>query len=182
MRWRHTRLFALGVLVALGNCGGLDNFEIHEDATAVIPGGTLLDQLASDAGFDGFLNMDVDQSQELKNQGVRKNQIDSLKLKQLTLEITQPAGQDFTFLESLEFFIEAAGLPRKRIASGGPFASGATRVELAVDDVELKPYATAESMNVTTQVTGRRPPQETTVKAALTFGVDVDVLGAACGG
>lgn len=169
-------------LFALLNCGGLDTFELREESSARIDGGTLLEQFVGDLGFGSLLNLDVTESEELKNQGVERHQIDSVRLTSLALTITDPpSGQDFTFLESLEFYVEAPGLPRQRIARGGPFPAGATRVELAADDLELAPYAAAESMRVTTAVTGRRPRQDTTVLAELALTVDVDVSGAACG-
>ena len=180
---RRSRLAVVGlVLLAPLCCGGLDTFDISEESTTTVEAGTLLEQLAGDLGFGGFLNMDVSQSEELKNQGVEKEDIDSVRLASLVLEITDPpADQDFGFLESLEVFVEAAGSPRARIARGGPFPAGARRVELAVDEVELEPYATAEAMSVTAEVTGRRPDRATTVKATMELRVDVDVTGVACG-
>ena len=172
----------LVVLAALGACGGLDTFDIAESSAATIQGASILEQIVGDVGFGGFLNMDISQSEEFKNQGVEKNQIDSVRLKTLTLTITNPpSGQDFTFLESLKFYAEAEGLARTLIATGGPFAAGSSSVGLDVEDVELAPYASAPSMNVTTEATGRRPGQDTTVDAAIVLTVDANVSGAVCG-
>lgn len=179
---RLPRALVASALLALLCCGDLDRFEVAEESTATLPGATLLERLAGDVGFGGFLDMDLRESQELRNQGVEPHQIDSVRLSELSLSVAAPSGQDFTFLESLEFYVESAGLPRRRIARGGPFAAGAGRVDLELDDVELAPYAAAESMSITTEATGRRPPQSTTINAALRLQIDVDVTGAACGG
>jgi hypothetical protein len=183
MGWRSIRAAGLGALLALLCCGGLDTFVVTEKASAVIPGASLFEQLAGDFGFGDFLDMDLSQNQELKNQGVEKGQLDSVRLISLALTVVEPAsGQDFGFLEELRFYVETEGLPRLLIASGGPFPAGASRVELNLADVDMEPYATAPAMKVTTEATGRRPRQQTTIEAELQLEVDVDVSGVACGG
>src|SRR3954468_16655570 len=98
----RTRIFLLGVfLTVLVTCGGssVTRISVSQTASANIPGATLLESLAGDVGFGGLANFDISQSQELKNQGVKKEQISSVKLTSLTLTVTSPAnGQDFTFL------------------------------------------------------------------------------------
>jgi hypothetical protein len=183
MSFKTFRTCAMGALLALLCCGGMDTFDVAEEASATIEGASLFEQLAGDMGFGSFLNMDISQSQELKNQGVEKNQIDSVKLTTLTLTIADPpSGQDFSFLQELSFFVEAEGLPRKLIASRTSFPSGETSVAMTIEDVELAPYATAPSMNISAEVNGRRPSHQTTIKADMSLKVDVNVSGVACGG
>lgn len=170
-------------LIGLITCDSVDNFTITESSTTTIEGATLLEQLVGDLGFGGFLNMDVSQNEELKNQGVERNQIDSVFVQSLTLTITDPPdGQDFTFIESLAFYVEAPGLDRKLIASGGPFEAGLKTVGMNVENVDLADYAAAESMDITTEVDGRRPDNTTTIRADIVLDVDVNVGGALCGG
>jgi hypothetical protein len=133
--------------------------------------------------FAGFDNFDITQNASLKNQGVSKDQIDSAKMFKVEMKVISPAsGQDFTFINSLKFFVEAPGLPRALLASGGPFPANATTVELDLEDVELKPYVTAESMDITTESSGQKPRQDTTIEATIGLDVDVNVGGAICGG
>lgn len=176
------RAVAFSLLFACTTCDGIDNFQVDETSRAVIPGATLLEQLTS-VPFAGFGNIDLSQNTDLKNQGATKDNIDSVKISALSMTVVAPAsGQDFTFLTSLKFYVESPGQPRLLIASGGPFPEGASKVELTLEDVDLKPYATAETMSITTEANGRRPPQETTVDAAISLDVDVNVGGALCGG
>ena len=174
-------------LLTLITCGDqIDNFTITEEASTTVSRASVLESLAEvllgDLGFGNFLNIDLVQNETLANQGVERHQIDSVKIDSLILEITEPAsGQDFEFLEEIEFFVQADGLESRRIASGGPFASGLERVGLNVDDVELAPYVTADSMDITTRVTGRRPQRETTIKGTMELGVDVSLTGVLCG-
>jgi hypothetical protein len=179
---KNVRLLATGAVLTLLCCGGIDNFDVTEESTTTIPGASLFEQLAGDMGFGSFMTMDLSQSEELKNQGVEKSQIDSARLTALTLTVTEPAdGQDLTFMESLKFFVEAQGLERRLIASGGPFPAGENQVELALEDVDLAPYAVAPTMKVTAEVSGRRPKQQTSILARMTLNVDVNVSGVACG-
>jgi hypothetical protein len=179
-RWRSSLLvFFLPIAIT---CGGLDNFLIEEQSRAVIQSGSLLEQFAGAAGFGEFATVDITQNQSLQNQGVERHQIDSVKILSLTMTIVDPQGEDFTFLDSIEFFVEADGLPKVSIATGGPFPSGASTVELTIPDQDLADYAASESMNITTEARGRRPDQDTTIDANLMLDVDVNVEGAACGG
>lgn len=164
-------------------CSDLDNFQIEQKSSAQIPGQTPLEQLLGSVSFAGFDNFDITQNAELKNQGVTKDQIDSVKLSRVTMTVRSPeSGQDFTFITSLRFFVESPGLPRALIATGGPFPANAQVVELDLEDVELAPYAAADTMNITTESTGQKPRQDTTIEAAIGLDVDVNVGGAICGG
>jgi hypothetical protein len=96
------------------------------------------------------------------------------------LRVVDPPGQDLSFVDEVEFFVEAEGLERRRIASGGPFAEGETSAALVRDDVQLAAYAAAPALSITAEATGQRPPEETTVEAVVRLSVDVNVTGAAC--
>jgi hypothetical protein len=177
---RNVVVFLL--ISVLVTCGGLTRVSATQTATATIPGGSLLDVVTGDLGFGNLGNFDISQSQEFKNQGIKREQINSVKLKSLTLTITSPAnGQDFTFLQSLAFFVEAPGVEKKEIARGGPFTAGAKEVSLTLLDVELAPYATATSMTFTTTANGKKPGSTTTVEAKVILDADVNVAGVICG-
>ncbi len=168
----------MGVLVT---CGGLTKVSSTQSASATIPAGSLVEVLTGDIGFANLGNFDITQSQEFKNQGIKREQINSVKLRTLSLTITAPAnGQDFTFLKSLSFFVEANGLAKKEIARGGPF-DGLKEISLTVLDVELAPYAAAPSMTFTTTASGMRPKSETTVLAKVILDADVNIAGVVCG-
>jgi hypothetical protein len=172
---RSIRLVGLGALLA---CAQATSFSTTVEAQTQIEGGTLLEQLAGDMGFDSFLAFDVTANEQFANQGVERHQIDSVRLTALRLNAS--AG-DFTFLDRLEFFVEAEGQDRVRIAHGGPFPEGQADIELSLDDVDLAPYAAAETMDLKTVVQGRRPDQDTTITAGVDFLIDVNVSGALCG-
>jgi hypothetical protein len=179
---KGARWAAAVVAIGFVTCHGLDRFTVTESTRSEIMGGGLVEQLLPALGL-GFANFDITQNQTLQNQGVTKNQIDSVKMTRLTLTIIDPpSGQDFRFLDGLTFFVSAPGLERAMIASGGPFPSDARTVELTVEDVELAPYVVADRMDITTEARGRRPRQTTTVEATIVLDVDVNIGGAVCGG
>ena len=139
---------------------------------------SLREQLAGDMGFDSFIAFDLTANEQFQNQGVERHQIDSVRM--TALRLTTSSG-DFTFLETLAFYVQAEGHPKVRVASGGPFPEGQANIELTLDDVDLAPYASAPSMDLTTEVQGRRPDQDITIKAGVDFLVDVNVSGLLCG-
>jgi hypothetical protein len=169
------------LLAFLATCGKIDQISVSETSRSTIPRGSLLEQFAGDIGFGELVEVDLTESQELQNQGVTKNQIDSVKLTSLSLTIVNPAQGDFTFLDSVEFFVEAPGVERERIARGGPFAAGASSIDLQVDDVELAPYVVSEKMTITTDARGNRPDEDTTIEAQIDLLVDVNIGGVVCG-
>ncbi len=168
--------------VVFFSCSSLDNFEVDVEARTTIEKSTVLEQLAGDIGFEDLVTFDLKNTSGYSNENIDENDIDSVKMTRLRLTIESPEeGIDFTFLENIAFFVEGEGLPRKRLAFGGPFEPGEKVIELALEDTELKPYLALDTMDVTTDVTGQRPAEDTEVRADLKFNIDVDVSNALCG-
>jgi hypothetical protein len=180
---RFLRRARIGIVLTALACGNLDNITVTKSASSTVQGTGALGGLGSSLGFDGFNNIDVSDDESFKNQGYSRNEIDSVKLKELTLDITAPpSGVDFTFIKSIKFYASSPNLAKVLIASGGPFTAGARSVGLDVEDQELVDYATADSMTVTSEVNGTAPSQDTTVKATLKLDVDVNIKGVICDG
>jgi hypothetical protein len=98
-----------------------------------------------------------------------------VKLTSLTLQITSPNNQDFSFLDSISFFAQAVGPPvevahQTGIASMNLPAPNPT-LSLQMDGPELVDDITAPSMTLTTQGSGRQPAQDTQLLATATFHV-----------
>lgn len=158
----------------------IDDFDITRKAETNIQG-SVLTQVLAPLGFTGLSDMDLSNSAEMQNQGVKANQIDSIKLTLLRLKVTKPATQDLTFFNSVKFYAEAQGLPKKLVAQGGPFTKGQGQVDLQLTGEELKPYVTAAKMSLSTEVNGHAPAQDTTLEATVTLRVDVNVSGVVTG-
>ena len=168
--------FLLAVAAAaVTSCDNIDNFEVDVTAKATIPAGTVLDELLGVLSFDEFQSINL--TQELDNQGVTKDDVDSVRMIALSLVIDGPAGANFDFLESLAFYAETEGQKPTLVAELDPVPKGQTSIELVMSGAELKPFVVAPSMKLTTQAKGKRPPQETRVTAAGVLDVDVTVPG-----
>jgi hypothetical protein len=167
-------LFA--VTLWLGCEGGLFTIHVEEEAETTVPAGSLLEQLLGDLGFEGFLDMDVTASEELRNQGVEPGDVQDVRLESFDLSTV---GQgDLAFIESLDVYVSAPDLDEVLVASVAGIPDGATYVALTVEDVDLTAYVVSRSMTFTTDITGHRPEEETTVKAEISLAVGVTGQGA----
>jgi hypothetical protein len=165
--------------LALGTCSSLDNIEVPVTGNATIPRRSVIDELLGNLSFAGFDGFDISQSQQFENQGYSKDQVDSVRMLELTLTIRSPAGAKFDFMDSIRFYAEADGLPRVLVAELDVVPDGASTLALDVDSsVELQPYVVAPAMTLTTEADGVRPAEETMVEAEAIFDVDVNVTGA----
>jgi hypothetical protein len=174
--------WALPLLLGTITCAPLDVISMEETSTTTVPKASIFEQLIGDIGFGAFLNIDIVDNTQLRNQGVKRHQIDSVYATSFTLTITSPAsGQDFSFIDSLQFYVNAENLPQMRIASGSDFPLGAKELELSLDPVDLAPYAAAESMTITSDVEGRRPIEETDIEAKILLEIDLNIGGLVCG-
>jgi hypothetical protein len=171
-----SRFAALVALGGLATCANIDNFEVDVSGKGTIAKGNLIDELLSTFNLDELQSIDL--TNELKNQGVTKEDVDSVRLLRFTLSIEGPPGATFDFLDSLTFYIETDGVPRAVLARLPAVPAGATQLTLDIEEgLELKPYVVAPSMKITSEVKGTRPEQDTTVRADLTLDVDVTVPG-----
>ncbi|WP_394850597.1 hypothetical protein LZC95_24460 [Pendulispora brunnea] len=158
--------------VGLATCSNLDNIDVDAQGEGTIPAATPLETLLSNFDLGAFNRIDF--SQSFKNQGASKDDVDSVRVKSFQLSIPAPPGQTFDFLQSVAFYAESSGQPRVRIAHLDAVPRGASSLQVSIDPgVELKPYVVAPQMSITTEATGSRPQQESTVKAEVTLDVDI---------
>lgn len=125
-----------------------------------------------------FSNIDFNQSQEFQNQGVTKDQVNSVRMSFARIRIVSPDTQDYSFLQQLQFFARAGdeevlvaekfGIDQLGLQPPNPV------LELEVKpDAELQPFVTAPSMSIVVRGNGRLPPQNTRLEA--TVGVNVEI-------
>lgn len=161
-------------VLALCAChGGLATITVSDAVTTVVPAGTILESVVGGLGFDGLLDMDISQAQELQNQGVEPGDIQDVRLTSFVLVATDPPGADLSFLQSMTLSAEAPDVASARVAHVEAFPAGQGTVEFEIDDVDLTPYAVSRSMTLTTDVVGHRPDQETTIEARYSLDVRV---------
>ena len=177
--WANGLVYVLCLAVACLTTGcGLTTIDVEVRTSTVVRGASPLEQIIYDMDFGGFSNLDLTDSSALANQGVDEDDIHSAILTELSLEVTEPSsGQDLAFMESVQFTAKAGGVEQGLVARGGSFEAGESLVELETTGLELKPYLVAESMDIITDVSGRLPPQDTTIEAVAVFEVEVNLRG-----
>ena len=150
-----------------------------ETTVPAAPGGilTLLDAFPA---IGSFSSLDFDQNQDFQNQGVTKDQVSSAKLKSLQLKVLAPPEQDFSFLDTLEFYAKAGDrevlvAQKKNIASLGLKAPNPV-LDMDLMGEELQPFITAPSMSISVRGKGRMPPKEVRLQAIVKLDVQVRLL------
>ena len=168
-------IFALGI-----GCAAIDSLltiEISESSQVTVEQGTVLESLLGDLGFGDFISMDLTQSQELANQGVEPGDIERVNLVSLELEALEPSGADLSFLEQMDVSASAPEQETVMIASASSFPVGEPLVSFELVDIDLTPYVVSASMSITTDVTAKRPEQDTLVEARFTLEVQATPQG-----
>lgn len=158
-------------------CDSLDNIDVQVGGKAVVPAGTILDDVVGVLDFDALQNIDL--SAEFENQGVTKDDVDAVHLVAFTLRVESPEDGSFDFLTSASFFAETEGQPRVLIAKLDEVPRGARELSMdVIEGVDLKPYVVAPRMTITSEARVRgRPDEETTVAADVLLDVDISVPG-----
>lgn len=70
----------------------------------------------------------------------RKDKIEEITLTELDMTITSPSGQDFSFLESINLYLNADGLDEVLIAWKSPVPQDATTLVLETTEKDMKEY------------------------------------------
>jgi hypothetical protein len=109
----HLPLFLLLVLTAFGGCKKkLTQFHIDYNMSAVIQSSVPVSSPFTINTPQTTTNSEF----EFESNDTRKDRIREILLKELTLTITGPQGQTFSFLNSLEIFIDSENLPERKVA------------------------------------------------------------------
>ncbi len=171
---RTWTLVAAALGLALSGCGAnVLTTSVKGQATLEGNGGVLGGVLSSFPGISGFTAIDFSQDQAFKNQGVKKENVTSVKVTAMRLDILSPTSGDFRFLDSLEFTAkEGASSAIIGGKTGIAQETPSRTLVLTVQDVELQPYVVAPSMTITTSGKGRPPSQDTTLEAVIDLRVE----------
>lgn len=131
-------------------------------------------------GIGSFTNIDFNQNQDFKNQGISKDQVSSVKVESIQMRIADPSDQDFKFLETLEFFARTGdqevliasktGIDTLNLVAPNPV------LNMDIKDAELQPFVTAPSMTISVKGKGRTPTRDTRLEATVKLRVEVNVF------
>ena len=157
-------------------CGPI-TFSTSLKGDATIQGSVVGQLLSNFPQAASFANVDFSQNQDFKNNNTSRDKVKSMKVTALTLKITSPNSQDFSFLDSLQFDVKAAGKQQKIASKTGIAALGlaAPNPTLTLDlvDTDLGEYVRASDFSIVTSGNGRQPAQDTKLEINVEFLVGV---------
>jgi hypothetical protein len=127
-----------------------------------------------------FAGLDFNQNQDFKNQGILKDEVNSVRVDSVELTLVSPSSADFSFLDTLEFYAKAGDQEvrfahRQDISRLGLKAPNPV-LKLEVEDAELQPFIAAPSMSVIVRGRGRLPEEEVRLKASVVLDVKVSLF------
>ena len=172
-----TRLLLPTALLALTGCGPI-NFIAKLNGDATLQGSALGNLLSVFPQVSSFSNLDFDSNQDFKNNQTTRTHVKTMRATRFSLRISSPDTQDFDFLDSLEFYAAADGVPEQKVAGKSNIrslnlAAPNPTLNLDLEQVDLAPFLRAPTMSLTVRGTGRQPPQDTTLRADAEFIVGV---------
>ena len=175
------RRFLLGLLtVSAIGCGALDEFEEVIVDEALLPRQTTVGPFSPQFG-GSLTNIDLSASREFRNNDVSPGDVDAIFVRSIVVETDagQPDLSNMSlYISRIEFYVEADGVERRTLGTLTDIPM-ATSARIPVDsDLNLKPYATAPSMRVGTNVDIHTQPfVNVTFRTTLTLLVDINLLG-----
>ncbi len=177
-RMKLVFLMMTGLLLSLEGCKKLDEFtqfDLTYHSQATIPATVSLN-----IPFDIPLPpVTTNSEEEFENNNTHKDLLESIKLKELELKITDPVDGDFGFLSDIEIYISTDNQPEKLLAwkHDIPDSAGNT-LSLETTSDELKNYLTEESFNLRVKVTvDQLITQDYELDIKTVFHVNAKILG-----
>jgi hypothetical protein len=158
----------LGLCLGFFSCKKLTTFEIKNSTQFTIPS-------AGGVGVLGNTSPPVPTSSQatFNNKGTDASHIKEIKLKQLSLTITSPSGQNFNFLNNVHIYISASGLAEQEIAYLDPVPSnGSVKIDLTPTGIILDDYVKSDAYNLRiSSGTNALTTQNVDITADMTFSV-----------
>lgn len=168
-------LFFFLVLCSCNAIKKLGQFYVDYNTQAVFPANIPVNLPVSIASPSIATNS----QQVFQNNNTRSDLITSVKLSQLTLTITSPSGQAFSFLQNVSVFISADSLPEVEIAGKQNIpANVGDTLTLDVTNAELQSYIKASRIKMRVSgTTDRITTTDIKVNIYTKFFVQANLLG-----
>lgn len=114
-----------------------------------------------------------------ENNDTRSDLVESVRLRELRLDLIAPSDGDFNFLNEIEIFITADGLPEVLIASDLDIEPNDSRsLDLDIEDVELREYIVQDTYTLRTRtITDETINEDHQIEVFTRFRVDAEILG-----
>jgi hypothetical protein len=147
-------------------------FEISNSKDIKIPASGLID-----VPFVSPVPVTMDNQETFKNNNTTASLVKDVRLSKLTLTISDPATENFDFLQSIKIYIGTDGSDKVLLASQDNIPTGVSSIELVSGNAQLDKYIKASSYTLFTEVALRSGvAEEITVRADSKFKVTADPL------
>jgi len=150
------------------------NFNLSYQVSFTIPATTGINLPVSVPTPDVTTNS----SQQFKNEGTNASLVSSVTLNSLKLTITNPSGQTFTFLKSVQIYLSAPGLSEKEVAFINEVPNNpGNSLNLNVTGEDLSGFIKSNTFSMRMQVIiDQTLLQDITVQANMDFAVTAKLL------
>jgi hypothetical protein len=177
MKWSVLIATAI-IAAAVTGCGKLDEltkFDIDYNESVTIPANTIINLPIE------LMSPDVETNSEevFSQNNTQADRVESVILKNARLTITSPNGKTFSFLKSVEVYLNADGLPETKIAEKQDI-DDAIGSELTLDTFgnDLSEFIKKDKFRIRVKtVTDEAITSEVHIDIACTFFVDAKILG-----
>lgn len=130
--------------------------------------------------ISSFAGLDFNQNQDFKNQGITKDEVNSVRVHSVELLLQSPSEADFGFLDTLEFYAKAGDqeqrFAHKQDISRLGLSAPNPLLKMEVENAELQPFIAAPSMSIIVRGKGRMPEQEVRLRASVMLDVKVSLF------
>jgi hypothetical protein len=173
---KYLLLAPLAALLLLAGCKKIQQlltFYIDQSVSVQIPATPLVGQVVS------LTPLTVTNTSEdtFRNNGTNADLVKDVSLDKLSLTITDPSGQNFDFLNSIEIFIGTNANDQVQLAHLHQVPRGVSTIQLESSRAKLDAYLKAPSYTLSTRVTtGQALTRNVTMRADLRFKVTADPL------
>ena len=171
-------ILLIGFLILTSACSVVDNFtkfNMDFNQSATIPASSLIntpiDITLPDIQTNSVSTFEINET--------NKDLIEEVKLTSLIMQISAPSNSNFSFLEHIEIFMVADGLPELKIAyKEGVSNSIGSELTLDVSDNDLKEYIKKDVFKIRIRtIFDEVLDSDHTIDMKSVFFVDAKILG-----
>ena len=167
-------LLSLSLLFCFGckKVAELLTFEISDSQDIKIPASSVIN-----VPFISPVPVTMNSQQSFQNNNTSANLVKDVRLTKLTLTISDPATENFNFLQSIKIYIGTNDSDKVLLASQDNVPTGVSTIELVSSNTQLDKYIKASSYTLFTEVALRSSvAEQITVRADSKFRVTADPL------
>lgn len=98
--------------------------------------------------YSPLMPLATNSEEQVSQSGSAINLVKEVKLKQMSVAISKPAGQTFDFMDTVRLFISAPGLEEKLVAFKYGVPKGQQKLDLDCEAINLREYFIQDTMYV----------------------------------